>query len=80
MTNHLLQWPLRTSAYCLGPASYSIQCDHCGGGNIEWSEWDKLIWCYDCEIDTEGTEGIFGAPIPAELAKMMGLSFQKIKT
>ena len=70
-------WPKRTWVYIHNPKHYEIQCDVCGGSKIEWSEWEKLIWCYDCELDTKGTGGIFSGPIPVELCKMMGISFEK---
>ena len=41
------------------PARYEITCDLCGGANITWSEYEHLIWCYDCENDTAGQGGIF---------------------
>jgi hypothetical protein len=60
------------------PANYEISCDKCGGTNITWSEFEKLIWCYNCKIDTRGTGGIFDGPIPVELCKMFGISFDRI--
>jgi len=75
----LLNWPRRKWCYVQNPATYSIQCDCCDGSNIEWSEWRKLIWCYDCEIDTKGTPGIFDSPIPVNVCNMSGISFERIK-
>jgi len=79
MKPYRLSWPKRKWIYVQPPYQYSIQCDQCEGHNIEWSEWGKLIWCYDCEIDTRGTPGIFGVPIPVEISKMMGISFDRIQ-
>lgn len=62
----------------MNPAYYSIQCDLCGGSNIEWSEWEKMIWCYDCEVDTPGTQGIFGGPIPVQLSQAIGMNFYRV--
>ncbi len=45
---------------------------------ITWSEFEHMIWCYQCRIDTRGTEGIFGGPIPLELAKMFGHTFSRL--
>ncbi len=64
--------------YVQKPQEYSIACDICGGNNLEWSEFDKLIWCYDCEKDTPGTGGIFDGPIPVQTCQMMGICFDKI--
>lgn len=74
----LLEWPKRTWVYARSPTVYSIRCDECGGDNIEWSEWERLIWCYDCELDVKGTEGIFGGPIPVNLCRELGIGFDKI--
>lgn len=38
-----------------------------------------MIWCYDCEIDTPGTGGIFDGPIPIEVCGILGISFDKIR-
>lgn len=75
---NLLDWPKRESCLIQYPQQYCIQCDICGGSNLHWSEWDHLIWCYDCELDTAGTGGIFDGPVPVELCKMMGISFDRI--
>jgi len=62
----------RTWHYICNPWSYEITCDRCGGHNIEWSEYEHMIWWYNCQVDTHGTEGIFDGPIPFELMKMLG--------
>lgn len=68
----------RKWCYVHKPASFEIACDICGGSNITWSEYEHMVWCYACEQDTKGTEGIFDGPIPYELTQMIGLSFDKI--
>jgi len=55
------------------------KCDKCGGENIAWSEYADMIWCYDCEIDTKGTAGIFDGPVPVNICKMMGMSLEKVR-
>ncbi|MDO8641499.1 MAG: hypothetical protein Q7R33_08195 [Nitrosarchaeum sp.] len=67
----------RTWHYIQNPKDYEITCDKCNGTNIEWSEFEHMIWCYDCKIDTKGTEGVFGGPIPVELAGILGMSFDR---
>lgn len=62
---------LRKECYVLNPSRYEISCDKCQGTHIEWSEYEGLIWCYDCKIDTRGNEGIFSGPIPLEAAKLL---------
>jgi len=68
----------RTWIYILPPAAYDIECDRCKGSNLAWSEWAHKIWCFDCEKDTPGTDGIFDGPIPYEITKMLGISFDRI--
>jgi hypothetical protein len=63
--------------YIQEPAKYEMFCDKCGGVNITWSEFEGHIWCYDCKIDTIGIGGIFDGPIPLELSKMFGVSFDR---
>ncbi len=71
----LENFPKRTWHYILNPTAYEIHCDKCHGHNIEWSEYVGLIWCYDCKVDTRGTEGVFGGPIPQALSEMLGMVF-----
>ena len=63
--------------YVQEPVSYEMSCDKCGGINITWSEWEGCIWCYDCKIDTRGNGGIFDGPIPLEVTKLFGISFNR---
>lgn len=68
----------RKWVYIQKPFRYGISCDKCGGHMITWSEWESMIWCYQCRIDTPGTGGIFDGPIPFEVSKMFGISFDRI--
>jgi len=68
----------RKTCYIMQPYMYEIECDVCYGKNITWSEFEKRIWCYDCKIDTKGTEGIFSVPIPIEVTKLLGISLDKV--
>lgn len=63
--------------YVQKPYEYEIACDKCGGRNIEWSEWEHMIWCYDCKVDTEGMGGIFDGPIPANATELLGISLAR---
>ena len=69
----------RKWVYCQKPNEYGIRCDICNGNKVEWSEFIRKIWCYDCRKDTRGTAGIFGAPIPVEIAALLGMSFDRIE-
>lgn len=68
----------RTWHYIQNPGAYQISCDLCGGTHIDWSEYAGMIWCYDCQKDTEGTPGIFDGPINIELCAMLGISLDRI--
>jgi hypothetical protein len=67
----------RTSCYIQKPYEYEITCNKCGGTNIDWSEYEGKIWCFDCKKDVKGTEGVFGGPIPIECAALLGMSFDR---
>lgn len=64
--------------YAMQPTAYEIGCDKCNGSNITWSEYEHMIWCYDCKIDTPGIGGIFDGPIPLEISKIFGITFDRI--
>ena len=68
----------RTWCYVMNPAAYDITCDKCGGSHITWSEYEEMIWCYDCKIDTKGDPGIFDGPIPYQLTALLGITFDRI--
>lgn len=67
----------RTWYYCQSPVVFEMQCDKCEGQNITWSEFERMIWCYDCEIDTEGYKGIFDGPVPIHISGLIGMSFDR---
>lgn len=67
----------RKWVYIQKPQEYEISCDICGGSNIEWSEFEHMIWCYDCEKDTPGNGGVFDGPIPFQAAQILGLNFMR---
>jgi len=67
----------RTWHYIMKPVAYEISCDKCNGTNIEWSEYEHKIWCYDCQIDTDGNGGIFDGPIPLGASELLGISFDR---
>lgn len=68
----------RTWHYIDEPWAFDMHCDKCEGKNITWSEYAHKIWCYDCEIDTPGFDGIFGGPIGIETSHLLGTSFDRI--
>ncbi len=68
----------RTWIYIHEPKDYEIHCDLCQGTNITWSEWEGMIWCYDCQKDTKGFGGIFEGPIPFGIMPMLSISLDRI--
>jgi hypothetical protein len=68
----------RTWHYIQKPIEYEITCDKCGGHNTWWSEFEGMIWCYDCKVDTRGTPGIFDGPIPVGVCSVLGISFDRL--
>ena len=64
--------------YIQKPHRYEIHCDKCGGHMITWSEYEHMIFCYQCRIDTPGTGGIFDGPIPLEVSKIFGINFDRV--
>jgi len=75
---NLLELPKRKTCLVQYPQEYCIKCDICGGENLHWSEWEYLVWCYDCEVDTKGTGGIFDGPIPIGTASLLGICFDRV--
>jgi hypothetical protein len=70
----------RTHCYIQGPIEYEIFCPICGGRNVTWSEFEKHVWCFDCEEDVFiplNDAGVFSGPIPIEISQMMGLRFDR---
>lgn len=67
----------RTWHYLLHPKYFEISCSKCGGDNIWWSEYERHIWCYDCEIDDDGNSGIFDGLIPMQLYAVMRMNFDR---
>ncbi len=65
----------RTWFYTQKPGEYEVYCDQCKGNNTDWSEFKKMIWCHDCNLDTYGTDGVFGGPIPIRTCAMLGMFF-----
>ena len=69
----------RTTILPMHPKAYGILCDKCRGNNIDWSEYQDHIWCYDCLIDTKGTKNLYSGPIPIKVAAILGLYFEEVE-
>ena len=68
----------RRWCYAQSPRVYEISCDLCEGSNITWSEFEHMIWCFDCKKDTPGKGGIFDGPIPLGCCNLLGIRFDRI--
>ena len=60
------------------PKTYEMSECLCGNHETQWSEFEKHLWCEVCQKDfIPECAGIFDGPIPLNLCKMMGISFDK---
>lgn len=73
--------PRRTTCMAQAPSVYEVSgCPKCNGNNTTWSEYEKHVWCFDCEIDyIPEHNGIFDGPIPMGAAELMGISLSRIE-
>lgn len=69
----------RTWCYAYPPHVYAIgQCD-CGSEKTTWSEFERHLWCFECNKDFIPKDGgVFDGPIPIMTAAMMGVRFDRI--
>ena len=67
----------RERIYIMTPADYEVSCDLCNG-EVEWSEFEHMVWCWRCLKDVPGNPGIFGGPIPVEVCEILGISLDRI--
>src|SRR5437016_4147205 len=67
----------RTWYYIQKPMHHGVTCTKCKGHNLEWSEYDKHVWCYDCEIDFTGYVSALDGPVPTQVASMLGICFDR---
>jgi hypothetical protein len=68
----------RTWVYVQPPNTYEIAPCACGKVATQWSEFVGRLWCDECKIDfVPDHNGIFDGPIPVELSKMLGISFDR---
>lgn len=69
----------RTFSYLQQPAVYCISACNCGNTDVQWSEYEKHIWCSKCEIDfIPESNGIFDGPILLNVTQMLGINFTKL--
>ena len=67
----------RKWVYVQPPSAYGVSCNLCGG-EVQWSEYRRKVWCWRCLKDVPGTPGLFGGPIAIEVCEMLGVCLDKI--
>lgn len=73
----------RTHIYCSPPHTFEMRCPKNKRHKLEWSEFEKHVWCYNCEKDFCVPEhsrwtGIFSGPILVNVAQLMGCDFRRL--
>ena len=68
----------RTVCFVQKPSHFEIKCPKCNGNNLDWSEFDKHIWCYDCEKDLKDYESPYSGPIPVHVSELLGIDLRMI--
>lgn len=69
----------RAWCYVQQPSRYDVAPCDCGNHETQWSEWKDHLWCDKCQKDFIPEHyGIFDGPIPAGVAQMLGISFDRI--
>lgn len=64
--------------YLQKPASFEISACNCGNSDLEWSEFEKHVWCSKCKIDFIPKHGgVFDGPIGMGAASLLGMSFDR---
>lgn len=75
----LVQYNRRTWVYCMPPKAYEMAGCSCGNQDTQWSEFENHLWCETCQKDfVPEHNGIFDGPIPAHLAEMIGIRFDRV--
>jgi len=68
----------REWCYVIPPKVFEVAPCDCGNHETMWSEYKGKIWCPICEKDfTPQHNGVFDDQIPAKLATILGLSFDR---
>lgn len=66
----------RTWHYAHHPSMFDVHCELCGEKeDINWSEFQKHMWCYKCEKDVEITNSLLNGPIQVGIAEILGVNF-----
>lgn len=69
----------RKYVYTQSPQYYEIPGCSCGNQNIQWSEYENMMWCEKCQKDFKPEHyGVFDSPIPLGICNMLNVSFDRI--
>lgn len=65
--------------YVQKPTVFEIPPCACGNRDLQWSEYQRHVWCEICKLDfIPESNGIFDGPIRIKAASLMGISFDRI--
>lgn len=79
MSNQETSLAKRRWCYVLKPRAFDVSPCDCGNPDIDWSEYEKHVWCAKCNKDfIPKHAGIFEGPIPVGAFSLLGLSFDRI--
>lgn len=68
----------RTFFYLAPPKDFEVAACKCGNIETEWSEHEHHLWCDKCQLDfTPEHFGVLGGPILINVAKMLGICFDR---
>lgn len=69
----------RKWCYLQKPSVFEVAPCDCGNYDTQWSEFKGHLWCSKCEKDfIPEHNGILDGPIPVNVCKMLGISFDRI--
>lgn len=69
----------RKWVFLQSPQTYCIPPCSCGNEDIQWSEYQKHIWCEKCQLDyIPEHNGVFDGPIMSNTARMFGMHFSRM--
>ena len=68
----------RIWCYIQKPNEHDIQCPECKGVNLEWSEFESHIWCYDCEEDYSNYISVLSGPYAVMAGHLLGIRLDRI--
>ena len=68
----------RAWVYLQEPSKYGVSGCSCGNDDVQWSEYEKHVWCPKCKLDfIPKSSGVFDGPVMLHTARMLGLDFSR---